>query len=140
MKKRLRKKKHLKEFAEYGRYFKCRRSTKENANDFLNEFIEMIEKNKCLCGGSIGEEFLDIVIEFGKEPNINDKYNSIKNWINSRDDILFYGFSEPFDLWHDDDLPKEVSKEYLKIETDILFSGGLELNRKFYLEGMPQQA
>ena len=53
MKKRLRKKKHLDEFAEWGRRLVIKRNRKDGFDDFLDNFIrDAIEANGCYCGGS----------------------------------------------------------------------------------------
>lgn len=61
MKKRLRKKKHKGEFAVFGRQIVVRRSSSNDPQAFLDRFIEIVEANGCVCGGSSSPEVLDVV-------------------------------------------------------------------------------
>ena len=57
-KKRLRKKKHLGEFAEWGRQFVIIRNRKDGFDEFLDAFIEeAIESSGCYCGGGIKGDY-----------------------------------------------------------------------------------
>ena len=67
MKKRLRKKKHLGEFTEWGRQLVIMRNRKDGFDGFLDAFIEeAIESNGCYCGGGGKEDKLDVVVELGR--------------------------------------------------------------------------
>lgn len=66
MKKRLRKKKHRREFTEWGRQLVITRKRKDGFDEFLDAFIEEgIEANGCYCGGGGKEDKLDVVVELG---------------------------------------------------------------------------
>jgi uncharacterized protein YggL (DUF469 family) len=57
MKKRLRKKKCLGEFTEWGRQLVITRNRKDGFDEFLDAFIEeTIESNGCYCGGGGKED------------------------------------------------------------------------------------
>ena len=67
MKKRLRKKKHLGEFAEWGRQLVIKRNRKDGFDEFIDAFIEdAIESNGCYCGGGGKEDKLDVIVELGR--------------------------------------------------------------------------
>ena len=67
MKKRLRKKKHLYEFAEWGRQLIAIRNTKMDADTFQDAFIiKAIEGNECYCGGSLSDNKIDVIVELGR--------------------------------------------------------------------------
>jgi uncharacterized protein YggL (DUF469 family) len=67
MKKRLRKKKHIDEFAEWGCQLIATRNTKRDADAFQDAFIiEAIEGNGCYCGGSLSDDRIDVIVELGK--------------------------------------------------------------------------
>ena len=73
MKKRLRKKKHLGEFTEWGRQLVIMRNREEGFDEFLDAFIEeAIESNGCYCGGGGNGEKLGFVIELGRRPDDPD--------------------------------------------------------------------
>ena len=64
MRKRLRKKKHVDEYTEWGRQFIITRNRRDGFDEFLDVFIEeAIEANGCFCGGSGKEDKLDVVVE-----------------------------------------------------------------------------
>jgi uncharacterized protein YggL (DUF469 family) len=104
MKKRLRKKKHHGEFAEWGRQIVITRNRKEGIDDFLDAFgEEAIEANGCYCGGGGTDEKLDFVVELG--PNSADpeaKLERIVAWLRARNDVQEFKIGELFDVWHGD--------------------------------------
>jgi uncharacterized protein len=66
MKKRLRKKKRVGEFAEYGRQLIITRNRKDGFDEFLDAFVEnAIEGNGCYCAGGGKEDKLDFIVELG---------------------------------------------------------------------------
>jgi len=97
MRKRLRKKKHVGEYTEWGRQFIITRNRRDGFDEFLDAFIEeAIEANGCFCGGGGKEDKLDVVVELGK--NLTDadyKKNQIVKWVESRSDVkgLTYSIS-----------------------------------------------
>lgn len=77
MKKRLRKKKHICEFAEWGRQLIATRNTKMDADAFHDAFIiEAIEGNGCYCGGSLSDDKIDVIVELVKmseDPEVSSR-------------------------------------------------------------------
>lgn len=102
MKKRLRKKKHRDEFAEWGRRLVIKRNRKDGFDDFLDNFIrEAIEANGCYCGGAGEGDNLDVIVELGCRSNDPDaKVTAIAAWLTVQPDIQGWKISEAFDLWN----------------------------------------
>jgi uncharacterized protein YggL (DUF469 family) len=102
MKKRLRKKKHLAEFTEWGRQFIITRNRKDGFDEFLVAFIEeAIELNGCYCGGAGKEDKLNVVVELGRRSDDGDaRMTKIAAWLNARSDVQSWRMSEELDLWH----------------------------------------
>jgi len=103
MKKRLRKKKHLGEFAEWGRQIVITRNRKNEFDEFLDAFLEeAIETNGCYCGGGGKEDKLDVVVELGRRASDPDaKLAKITAWLDGRPDVQDYKIRDLFDIWHD---------------------------------------
>jgi uncharacterized protein len=104
MRKRLRKKKHVGEFAQWGRQIVIFRDRKDGLDEFLDAFIdEAIEANACYCGGGGNAEKLSFVIELGRRSDNPDaRFKKIGEWLDRRPDILSRKSSDAFDLWHGD--------------------------------------
>lgn len=105
MRKRLRKKKHLGEFREYGVYFAIRfDKTSRNMDAFLDAFVlEAIEANSCYCGvgGKTDGDLITGFIELGRDTdNFMGRLAAIKAWVSAQSDILAYVFSPLTDAWH----------------------------------------
>ncbi len=102
MKKRLRKKKHLGEFTEWGRQLVIMRNRKEGFDAFLDAFIEeAVESNGCYCGGGGKEDKLDVVVELSRRSDDPDaRVNRITAWLESRSDVETWRLGEEFDVWH----------------------------------------
>jgi uncharacterized protein YggL (DUF469 family) len=102
VKKRLRKKKHVGEFTEWGRQIRITRTFKDGLDAFLDAFIEeAIEANGCYCGGGGCEDELDFVVELGRcSGNPDAKIKKITAWLDTRQDVRCWQVSEAFDLWH----------------------------------------
>ena len=104
MKRRLRKKKHLGEFAEWGRQLIAIRNTKMDADSFQDAFIiEAIEGNECCCGGSLSDDKIDVIVELGRisEDPVN-KFVKVTAWLDTRSDIEGWKAGPLFDLWYGD--------------------------------------
>lgn len=112
MKKRLRKKKHYGEFAEYGRQLIITRVRKDGIDDFIDSFLEdAIEANSCFYAGCVNDVRLDFIVELGTRSDYPEsKINKIKTWLKSRPDVLSWTISQEFDLWYGDveNLKKET--------------------------------
>jgi len=104
MKKRLRKKKHIGEFAERGRQLIAARNTKTDAEAFQDAFIiEAIEGNGCYCGGSLPDDKLNVIVELGKMPEEPEsKFATVTAWLDTRTDIEEWKAGPLFDLWYGD--------------------------------------
>lgn len=118
MKKRLRKKKHLGEFTEWGRQLVIVRNRKDGFDEFLDAFIgEAIESNGCYCGGGGKEDKLDVVVELGHRSDDPDsKLKKISAWLDARHDVERWKVSEEFDIWNgafkdiDDEIERSISE------------------------------
>jgi uncharacterized protein YggL (DUF469 family) len=104
MKKRLRKKKHYREFTEWGRQLIIIRNRKEGFDEFLDAFIEeAIEANECYCGGSGKEDKLDVIVELGRRSDDPaGRMRRITAWLDGRADVEGWKAGEEFDVWHGD--------------------------------------
>ncbi len=103
MKKRLRKKKHYREFTEWGRQLIITRNRKDGFEEFLDAFIEAIEANGCYCGGGGKEDKLDVVMELGhRSDDPAARMKRITAWLDARPDVQSWRTSEDFDIWHGD--------------------------------------
>jgi uncharacterized protein len=104
MRKRLRKKKHVGEFAEWGRQIVIFRDCKDGLDEFLDAFIdEAIEANGCYCGGGGNAEKLSFVIELGRRSDNPDaRFKKIGEWLGTRTDVQSWKAGEETDLWHGD--------------------------------------
>jgi uncharacterized protein YggL (DUF469 family) len=104
MKKRLRKKKHCGEFAEWGRRLVATRNTKENAEAFQDAFIrEAIEDSGCYCGGGFTDDKVDVVVELGRmSEDPEARFSKVAAWLDARPDIESWRAGPLFDLWHGD--------------------------------------
>lgn len=104
MKKRLRKKKHLGEFTEWGRQLVITRNRKDGFDEFLDAFIEdAIEANGCYCGGGGKEDKLDVIVELGRRSDDPEgRLNRITAWLDARSDVGYVKLGEEFDIWNED--------------------------------------
>jgi uncharacterized protein YggL (DUF469 family) len=102
MKKRLRKKKHLGEFAGWGRELIIERNTAEGFDEFMDSFItDAIEANGCYCGGGGKDDHLEFVIELGRLcDHPDERMERIKQWLDARPDVQSCKVGDLFDLWH----------------------------------------
>jgi len=104
MKKRLRKKKHLGEFTQWGCQLVITRNRKDAFDEFLDAFIEeAIEANGCYCGGGGKEDKLNVVVELGRR--LDDPAGRLKRitaWLDARPDVQSWKAGDEFDIWHGD--------------------------------------
>ena len=114
MKKRLRKKKHCGEFAEWARQLVIMRNQKDGFDEFFDAFIEeAIELNGCYCGGGGNENKLDVVVELGRRSDDPAaRLKRITAWLDDRPDVQSWRVGEEFDVWHGDfqDIDDEVER------------------------------
>ena len=115
MKKRLRKKKHLGEFTDWGRQLVILRNRKDGFDEFFDAFIEeAIESNGCYCGGGGKENTLDVVVELGRRSDDpNTKLNKITAWLDARPDVEKWKVGDEFDIWYGDfqDIDDEIGQQ-----------------------------
>ncbi len=115
MKKRVRKKKRLGEFTQWGRQLVIVRNRKDEFDEFLDAFIEeAIEANGCYCGGGGKENKLDVVVELGRRADNPDaRLNRITAWLDARPDVENWTVTEEFDIWHGDfqDMDDEIEQQ-----------------------------
>ena len=102
MRKRLRKKKHVGEFAEFGCELTIERNVTTGFDEFMDAFVsEAIEANGCYCGGGGKEDRLEFVVELGRRSdNPEGRIKQIRNWLDSRQDVEDYKVGELIDLWY----------------------------------------
>ncbi|MEK6570435.1 MAG: 50S ribosome-binding protein YggL [Bacteroidota bacterium] len=101
MRQRLRKKKHLGEFAEWGVPIAIKRNRQDDFDGFLNDFIvQAVEGNDCYFGGGGKEDRLEGVIELGKTSNNpEERLKKVIEWIEARKDVKKYAIGKITDLW-----------------------------------------
>ena len=114
MKKRLRKKKHVGEFAEYGRQLIVTRNRKDGFDEFLDAFVEeAIEGSGCYCAGGGKDDKLDLIVELGTRSEDPDaKLKKITAWLEARPDVKSWKVGQEFDLWHGDFVDMEEETEH----------------------------
>ncbi|QDU07716.1 50S ribosome-binding protein YggL [Gimesia aquarii] len=102
MKKRLRKKKHLGEFKEWGTSITIKRTTCVDFDSFLDDFIEQaIEGNHCCCGIGGMDDSFDGIIQLGTKSNHpEERLKAIKTWLDRRPDVDHYVTGKLIDLWY----------------------------------------
>jgi uncharacterized protein len=105
MKKRLRKKLHKGEFQEFGFDIDIQFQqsfTKEEFNNLLDNFIEMIENQGLMFGGSFGKLTVEGFISAEKGSVTEIHKEEIENWIKSKGDIILSFRIEKKDAWYGD--------------------------------------
>ena len=104
MNRRLRKKKHVGEFQEWGCRLVITRNRKEDFDGFLDAFIEeAVEANNCYCGAVGCEDKLDAVVELGRlTESPESKLQQILQWLDARNDVAEYKTGPLKDVWYDE--------------------------------------
>jgi uncharacterized protein len=102
MKKRLRKKRHLGEFIEWGVSIAVVRKHQDDFDSFLDDFIEQaIERNGLYFSGGGKADYLKGVIELGKKSgDLEERLQKILEWLANRKDVESYVIGNMLDLWH----------------------------------------
>lgn len=121
MKKRLRKKLHLREFAVHGVSLKVSfvsNLTEDAFGVFVDQFIEeAIESNGLLFGGggSCAAGWNGGIDPGSGERTISlPLLDAVREWLAARADVLDFQISEPWDIWHGRnpfDLPSRMEGE-----------------------------
>ena len=99
MKKRLRKKKRLGEFREWGREVSINLREGTSGEEFIDDFIGMIEDAKLCCGGGGRGLNWKVIVELGTTET-QTKWNLVRLWLESRSDVAEWSVGDEFDLWH----------------------------------------
>jgi len=103
MKKRLRKKKHLKEFQELVCKVSIKLKPLTDFDTFLDDFIENgIEGNGLYFGGSGKDLELDGFVELGRRQVFKQKQDLVSEWLKNHKDIESFSLKEPVDAWYGD--------------------------------------
>jgi len=103
MKKRLRKKKHLGEFREYG--FTVRFShpglTVEARDQLLDRYIDLIESLQLWSGGGGGRERVSFYVTAGHRKSANDEHRmTVERWLAEQPEIAEFKVFPLTDAWH----------------------------------------
>jgi uncharacterized protein YggL (DUF469 family) len=115
VKKRIRKKKRLGEFSEWGVSVVAKlcigESDSENVlqitDKILDDFIAYLEGNGWYCGGSITPRGdFDFVVEFGRDGGkLSQNIETLTAWLTSNPHLSGVVVSQPINLWYP---PKEM--------------------------------
>ncbi len=102
MKKRLRKKKHLHDFKEWGVPVAIKITEGTSFDGFLDDFIEQaIESNGCYFGGGGKDAHLEGFIELGKTfDRPEERLRRIVAWLDTRADVEKYIIGKLIDVWY----------------------------------------
>jgi len=107
MRKRLRKKKRLGDFAEYGFVITLKpesQSTDSERETLLDRFIdEAIERNDLSCGGGGGETMEFFVTANGHRASVTHaQRDAVELWLSAAGGIASFSVGPPVDAWHGD--------------------------------------
>ncbi len=102
MKKRLRKKKHVGEFAAFGVPVAVKLADKTDFDSFLDAFLEeAIEANGCYFGGGGQKDRLSGIIELGRKIDLpEERLDRVSHWLRSNSNVAKYIIGEINDLWY----------------------------------------
>ena len=102
MKKRLRKKKHVGEFAVFGASVAVRLADGTDFDSFLDAFLEdAIEANGCYFGGGGQKDRLSGVIELGRKIDLpEERLKNVMYWLDRNSNVTNYVTGEISDLWY----------------------------------------
>lgn len=99
MKKRLRKKIHVNEFALLGRLILITRTSKEGLEDFLSGFIDIVDENECDCSGGCSDDTLELIVELGGPADDREgRLKKISAWLDGRSDVKSWTAHGEFDV------------------------------------------
>ena len=98
MRKRVRKKKNLKEFKEFGCEIKIELDPATDFNEFLDDYIyNVIEKNGMRFGGGCTVEDFDGYVELGKRDIYQENINVLEQWLANHPSVIKWVLSLPED-------------------------------------------
>lgn len=103
MRKRLRKKKHLGEFAEFGRQFIIFRDRNDGFDEFFDWVIEdVVEGNGCTCGGGGFGDNISLVIQLGRRSEDPEgRKERIEKMLRAHPDVSKLLIGKELDLYHE---------------------------------------
>jgi uncharacterized protein YggL (DUF469 family) len=100
VKKRVRKKRHLGEFREWGCELEVELHSKEEFDQFLDTLVEEVEKMSCFCGGGGSGNLLSMIVELGTENNNPASRRAhIKDWLKAQPSVKSFSVGPLIDLW-----------------------------------------
>jgi len=102
MKKRLRKKKHLGEFAIFGVPFAISLVEEANFESFVDAFIsDAIEANGCYVAGGGKKDRFSGFIELGRESDLpEERLKRIAGWLDANSDVDSHVIGKAIDAWY----------------------------------------
>jgi len=102
MNKRLRKKKFIGEFKEWGVSISVTRSTDDDFDVFLDEFVEQgMEKNACYFTGTSKDDSLEGFMDLGRSlGDAEAKLVKVTAWLGERSDVKTYTVGTLTDAWY----------------------------------------
>lgn len=101
MKKRIRKKKRLGEFREWGCEIEITLRSPSDLDIFLDLFVQQIEEMGCYCGGGGAGVRLSMMAELGRgEQNSLILKERLLGWVKACHMVQDSSASPIFDLWH----------------------------------------
>lgn len=100
MRKRLRKKKHLLEFQEFGAELRITLRPGTDFDSFLDDFIlRAVEANGLSFGRGGKDRELSGFLELGRQDVFRDKLAAVTAWVAERRSVESFAFAEPIDAW-----------------------------------------
>ncbi len=102
MKKRLRKKKYIGEFKEWGVTISIARSKDADFETFLEEFVEQsMESNRCYFTGTGEKKHLEGFIDLGRSlDQAEAKLAKVNAWLDTRSDVKKHATGQLTDAWY----------------------------------------
>jgi uncharacterized protein YggL (DUF469 family) len=103
MKKRIRKKRRLGEFRQWGFEIKARVIKGADIDTLTDDFVSKVEELGCYCGGGIGPvNGVDMVVELGRDKgDLTLKRDNLVEWAKNRPEVFDISFGPFVDLWHE---------------------------------------
>jgi uncharacterized protein YggL (DUF469 family) len=102
LRKRLRKKKRLGEFREYGFHirFLMPGTTAQQWDSLLDEWIDFIESQRLQFGGGFSEECEGFVERNGRGSVTVEQRQAVSEWLANHPAVTEFRLSDPVDAWH----------------------------------------
>lgn len=101
MRKRLRKKKRVGEFQEFGVELEMKLRTGVDFDTFLDDFIrDAVEANGLAFGGGGQSNHLDGFLELGRQDTYQSKIEKVTAWLAAERRIETFVVGDPVDAWN----------------------------------------